>query len=115
MSCNRVGECPPGAMSCASCVWFGPDRAPTDPADVKTLIRSTLAKARDGLTSEALAHAAGLNENTVRGRLSELERAGVVRRRAKRHRTATGTKAHLYVLAFVPALVAGGTLEGSQP
>jgi predicted ArsR family transcriptional regulator len=103
-------------MSCRTCAYFEAEEPQsTEPQDVRSTIRAALAAHPHGLTSEELADAAGLNENTVRGRLSELERAGVVRRRRRAHRTDSGRRARLYVLAVVPALVAGGSLEGGRP
>jgi hypothetical protein len=116
VSCQRIEDCPPAALSCASCAYFEAN-APRSghPTDVKTLIRAALAAHPHGLTSEELADAAGLNVHTVRGRLSELERAGVVHRRKRRHRTDSGGRARLYVLAVVPALMASGAMEGGRP
>jgi predicted ArsR family transcriptional regulator len=105
-------------MSCRTCEWFQPDAARPPvvaAADIKSVIRSALASEPHGLTFEELSGLADLNPNTVRGRLSELERAGVVRSLSRRRRTDAGRRARVYVLAVVPALVAGGTLEGGRP
>lgn len=115
MSCQRVGDCPPAAMSCRTCEWFQPDPVAATPSDVKSAIRSALAAAPEGLTFEELAARAGLNENTTRGRLSEMERAGVVRRLRRRHRTTAGRRAQLYTLSLAPALLAGGAFHGGRP
>jgi hypothetical protein len=111
---DGLNACPPEAHNCYACRHFERTAPPAVPDDVKGTIRATLAKAPHGLTSEELARLAGLNENTVRGRLSEMERAGLVRRKRERHRTWSGRKARVYVLALAPQLAASGAVEG-QP
>jgi hypothetical protein len=102
------GECPPGALSCASCELY---RAPPPRqltlelraergAHVRARIFDAVAAAGPaGATFERIADRTSINPNTVRGRLSELERAGVVVRRNARRRTTSGGRASLYVVA----------------
>jgi predicted ArsR family transcriptional regulator len=108
-----LNACPPGALSCFTCPNWRTNAAPEPVqlglelrtergAHVKARIFDVLAApgvGARGLTFEEVAHRADLNPNTVRGRLSELEREGVVRRRQDKRRTSTGGRAALYVVA----------------
>ncbi len=61
-------------------------------------VLEVLGRARGGLTFEEVAARARLNTNTARGRLSELERAGKVRRRNGKRRS-EGRRLSVYVVA----------------
>jgi DNA-binding transcriptional ArsR family regulator len=125
---NGLNACPPSALSCFTCPNWRTNAAP-EPVQLGLELRTERAahvRARifdalaapgvgaRGLTFEEVAHRADLNPNTVRGRLSELEREGVVRRRKDKRRTSNGGRAALYVIA--PARneqEAGGGLVGA--
>jgi DNA-binding transcriptional ArsR family regulator len=108
-----LNACPPSALSCFTCEHYRTNAAP-EPVQLGLELRTERAahvRARifdalaapgvgaRGLTFEEVAHRADLNPNTVRGRLSELEREGVVRRRKDKRRTSNGGRAALYVVA----------------
>jgi len=105
---DGLNACPPGA-SCFTCSHYreGERGSPEEQraarleerAHVRARIVDALATLPGGLTSAEVASAAGLNEATARGRLSELEREGVVRRLNRRRRNPeTGRRASLYVV-----------------
>jgi len=116
-----MNACPPGAGSCFVCPHYqldgrGARREEAEAAArVRARIFDLLASAPAGLTFEEVARALGANPNTVRARLSYLEREGVVRRRNARRRVSSGRRAALYVVTeprpVVPSLVASGALR----
>jgi DNA-binding transcriptional ArsR family regulator len=124
---NGLNACPPSALSCFTCPNWRTNAAP-EPVQLGLELRTERAahvRARifdalaapgvgaRGLTFEEVAHRADLNPNTVRGRLSELERDGVVLRRKDRRRTSNGGRAALYVVAPPrPAAVVKVEAEG---
>lgn len=111
---DGLNACPPEAHSCFTCPHYRTDAPRREEAaqlalelraegaaHIRARIFDALRSFPRGLTSEEVAKAARLNPNTVRGRLSELEAEGVVRRKTARRRTASGRPARLYVVAEV--------------
>lgn len=104
-----LNACPP-VGSCFTCPHWRTNAAPEPvqlglelrterAAHVRARIFDVLATAPvAGMTFEEVATFARLNVNTVRGRLSELEREGIVRRRNLRRRVESGRRAALYVV-----------------
>jgi transcription initiation factor IIE alpha subunit len=67
--------------------------------DMQSAVFNALRKAKEGLIEEEIRASIGANPNSVRGRLIELERMGLVARTGRTRPTSTGRRAQVWVSA----------------